>query len=201
MISHLCELLLYISPLNKSLLPEYAVFRPTHLRYLPSLCYNSNIIKATVNDDVTLDVSCSLTKSQKNFSSASSSSNNNAPRSPRSPGQPRRREVTEEEAERSAVFLSPSCDHLHSNIWLNFETFQTVYKWPLQVYSAGEPCCYYHPALVSSPCQQKESQWEYNQTPPHIQKEGNVFQPRRSIKPWLKLINALQCRKIIFASS
>uniref|UniRef100_A0A8C2QBC5 Uncharacterized protein n=1 Tax=Cyprinus carpio TaxID=7962 RepID=A0A8C2QBC5_CYPCA len=43
---------------------------------------------------------CSLTKSQKNFSSASSSSNNNAPRSPRSPGLPRRREVTEEEAER-----------------------------------------------------------------------------------------------------
>ncbi|XP_026132388.1 LOW QUALITY PROTEIN: centrosomal protein of 131 kDa-like [Carassius auratus] len=60
----------------------------------------NNIIKATVNDDVALDVSCSLTKSQKNFSSASSSSNNNAPRSPRSPGQPRRREVTEEEAER-----------------------------------------------------------------------------------------------------
>ncbi|XP_058649794.1 centrosomal protein of 131 kDa isoform X3 [Onychostoma macrolepis] len=60
----------------------------------------NNIIKATVNDDVTLDVSCSLTKSQKNFSSASSSSNNNAPLSPRSPGQPRRREVTEEEAER-----------------------------------------------------------------------------------------------------
>ncbi|XP_016427727.1 centrosomal protein of 131 kDa isoform X2 [Sinocyclocheilus rhinocerous] len=62
----------------------------------------NNIIKATVNDDVTLDVSCSLTKSQKNFS-ASSSSNNNAPRSPlspRSPGQPSRREVTEEEAER-----------------------------------------------------------------------------------------------------
>lgn len=60
----------------------------------------NNIIKATVNDDSTLDVSGSLTKSQKNFSSASSSSNNNAPRSPRSPGQPRRREVTEEEAER-----------------------------------------------------------------------------------------------------
>uniref|UniRef100_A0A671RRK8 Centrosomal protein of 131 kDa-like n=1 Tax=Sinocyclocheilus anshuiensis TaxID=1608454 RepID=A0A671RRK8_9TELE len=57
----------------------------------------NNLIKATVNDDVTVDVSCSLTKSQKNFSSASSSSNNNAPRSP---GQPRRREVTEEEAER-----------------------------------------------------------------------------------------------------
>uniref|UniRef100_A0A8C1DSI0 Centrosomal protein 131 n=1 Tax=Cyprinus carpio carpio TaxID=630221 RepID=A0A8C1DSI0_CYPCA len=77
---------------------------PTHLQYSPYLCFYSNIIKATVNDDVTLDVSCSLTKSQKNFSSASSSSNNNAPRSPRSPGQPRRREVTEEEAERSAVF-------------------------------------------------------------------------------------------------
>ncbi|XP_077056490.1 centrosomal protein of 131 kDa isoform X1 [Siphateles boraxobius] len=60
----------------------------------------NNIIKATVNDDSTLDVSGSLTKSQKNFSSASSSSNNNAPHSPRSPGQPRRREVTEEEAER-----------------------------------------------------------------------------------------------------
>uniref|UniRef100_A0A673JWI8 Centrosomal protein of 131 kDa n=1 Tax=Sinocyclocheilus rhinocerous TaxID=307959 RepID=A0A673JWI8_9TELE len=75
---------------------------PTHLQYSPSLCFYSNIIKATVNDDVTLDVSCSLTKSQKNFS-ASSSSNNNAPRSPlspRSPGQPSRREVTEEEAER-----------------------------------------------------------------------------------------------------
>uniref|UniRef100_A0A672KCU1 Centrosomal protein of 131 kDa-like n=1 Tax=Sinocyclocheilus grahami TaxID=75366 RepID=A0A672KCU1_SINGR len=60
----------------------------------------NNLIKATVNDDVTVGVSCSLTKSQKNFSSASSSSNNNAPHSPRSPGQPRRREVTEEEAER-----------------------------------------------------------------------------------------------------
>ncbi|TRY96585.1 hypothetical protein DNTS_014461, partial [Danionella cerebrum] len=60
----------------------------------------NNIIKATVNDDVTLDVSGSLTKSQKNFSSASSSSNNNVPGSPRSLGQTRRREVTEEEAER-----------------------------------------------------------------------------------------------------
>lgn len=57
----------------------------------------NNIIKATVNDDVSTDVAGSLTKSQKNFSSASSGSNNN---SPRSPGQPRRREVTEEEAER-----------------------------------------------------------------------------------------------------
>uniref|UniRef100_A0A671N8R7 Centrosomal protein of 131 kDa n=1 Tax=Sinocyclocheilus anshuiensis TaxID=1608454 RepID=A0A671N8R7_9TELE len=83
-----------------SLGTTYAVSRPTHLQYSPSLCFYSNIIKATVNDDVTLDVSCSLTKSQKNFSSASSSSNNNAPRSPRSPGQPSRREVTEEEAER-----------------------------------------------------------------------------------------------------
>ncbi|XP_056627264.1 centrosomal protein of 131 kDa isoform X2 [Triplophysa dalaica] len=57
----------------------------------------NNIIKATVNDDVSADVAGSLTKSQKNFSSASSGSNNN---SPRSTGQPRRREVTEEEAER-----------------------------------------------------------------------------------------------------
>ncbi|XP_073723229.1 centrosomal protein of 131 kDa isoform X1 [Misgurnus anguillicaudatus] len=57
----------------------------------------NNIIKATVNDDVSVDVGASLTKSQKNFSSASSGSNNN---SPRSPGVPRRREVTEEEAER-----------------------------------------------------------------------------------------------------
>ncbi|XP_051523963.1 centrosomal protein of 131 kDa-like isoform X2 [Myxocyprinus asiaticus] len=60
----------------------------------------NNIIKATVNDDVTLDMNGSLTKSQKNFSSASSGSNNNVSPSPRSPGQPRRREVTEEEAER-----------------------------------------------------------------------------------------------------
>ncbi|XP_030631202.1 centrosomal protein of 131 kDa [Chanos chanos] len=56
----------------------------------------NNIIKATVNDEVSLE-SSSLTKSQKNFSSASSSSNNNAPRSP---GQPRRRQVSEQEAER-----------------------------------------------------------------------------------------------------
>lgn len=73
-------------------------------------CFN-NIIKATVNDEGTLE-SSSLTKSQKNFSSASSSSNNNVPRSPRSPRSPHgphsphsphsagRREVTEEEAER-----------------------------------------------------------------------------------------------------
>ncbi|XP_051958257.1 centrosomal protein of 131 kDa-like isoform X2 [Xyrauchen texanus] len=60
----------------------------------------NNIIKATVNDDVTLDMNGSLTKSQKNFSSASSGSNNNASPSPRSPSQLRRREVTEEEAER-----------------------------------------------------------------------------------------------------
>ncbi|XP_036427894.1 centrosomal protein of 131 kDa isoform X2 [Colossoma macropomum] len=58
-------------------------------------CFN-NIIKATVNDEGTLE-SGSLTKSQKNFSSSSSNSNNNAPRSPRTAG---RREVTEEEAER-----------------------------------------------------------------------------------------------------
>ncbi|KAB5555749.1 hypothetical protein PHYPO_G00037680 [Pangasianodon hypophthalmus] len=59
-------------------------------------CFN-NIIKATVNDEGTLE-SSSLTKSQKNFS-ASSGSNNNVSSS-RSPRSPRRREVTEEEAER-----------------------------------------------------------------------------------------------------
>ncbi|KAL7869590.1 hypothetical protein AOLI_G00135780 [Acnodon oligacanthus] len=58
-------------------------------------CFN-NIIKATVNDEGTVE-SGSLTKSQKNFSSSSSNSNNNAPCSPRTAG---RREVTEEEAER-----------------------------------------------------------------------------------------------------
>ncbi|XP_053367902.1 centrosomal protein of 131 kDa isoform X1 [Clarias gariepinus] len=59
-------------------------------------CFN-NIIKATVNDEGTIE-SSSLTKSQKNFS-ASSGSNNNVSSS-RSPRSPRRREVTEEEAER-----------------------------------------------------------------------------------------------------
>ncbi|XP_058261969.1 centrosomal protein of 131 kDa isoform X2 [Hemibagrus wyckioides] len=59
-------------------------------------CFN-NIIKATVNDEGTLE-SSSLTKSQKNFS-ASSGSNNNVSSS-RSPRSPRRREVTEEEAEK-----------------------------------------------------------------------------------------------------
>ncbi|XP_053495902.1 centrosomal protein of 131 kDa isoform X1 [Ictalurus furcatus] len=59
-------------------------------------CFN-NIIKATVNDEGTLEGS-SLTKSQKNFS-ASSGSNNNVSSS-RSPRSPRRQEVTEEEAER-----------------------------------------------------------------------------------------------------
>lgn len=59
-------------------------------------CFN-NIIKATVNDEGTLEGS-SLSKSQKNFS-ASSGSNNNVSSS-RSPRSPRRQEVTEEEAER-----------------------------------------------------------------------------------------------------
>ncbi|KAK2866607.1 hypothetical protein Q7C36_002663 [Tachysurus vachellii] len=59
-------------------------------------CFN-NIIKATVNDEGTLE-SSSLTKSQKNFT-ASSGSNNNVSSS-RSPRSPRSREVTEEEAER-----------------------------------------------------------------------------------------------------
>ncbi|KAI4887013.1 hypothetical protein NFI96_027450 [Prochilodus magdalenae] len=63
-------------------------------------CFN-NIIKATVNDEGTLE-SGSLTKSQKNFSSASSNSNNNTPRSPRTAS---RREVTEEEAERRVLYI------------------------------------------------------------------------------------------------
>uniref|UniRef100_A0A8C7GTM7 Centrosomal protein 131 n=1 Tax=Oncorhynchus kisutch TaxID=8019 RepID=A0A8C7GTM7_ONCKI len=59
--------------------------------------------QATVNDEGPLESSSLTTKSQKNFSSSSSTSNNNAgQRSPRgSPSLPRRREVTEEEAERS----------------------------------------------------------------------------------------------------
>uniref|UniRef100_A0A674F7W9 Centrosomal protein 131 n=1 Tax=Salmo trutta TaxID=8032 RepID=A0A674F7W9_SALTR len=62
----------------------------------------NNILKATVNDEGPLESSSLTTKSQKNFSSSSSTSNNNAAqRSPRgSPSLPRRREVTEEEAER-----------------------------------------------------------------------------------------------------
>uniref|UniRef100_A0A7N8XGE9 Centrosomal protein 131 n=1 Tax=Mastacembelus armatus TaxID=205130 RepID=A0A7N8XGE9_9TELE len=60
----------------------------------------NNILKATANDEVSLE-SSSLTKSQKNFSSASSTSNNKSPVAQRSsPVLPRRREVTEEEAER-----------------------------------------------------------------------------------------------------
>uniref|UniRef100_A0A8C9ZL96 Centrosomal protein 131 n=1 Tax=Sander lucioperca TaxID=283035 RepID=A0A8C9ZL96_SANLU len=61
----------------------------------------NNILKATANDEVSQDNS-SLTKSQKNFSSASSTSNNRSPVSAQrgSPGLSRRREVTEEEAER-----------------------------------------------------------------------------------------------------
>uniref|UniRef100_A0A3B5AAM3 Centrosomal protein 131 n=1 Tax=Stegastes partitus TaxID=144197 RepID=A0A3B5AAM3_9TELE len=53
------------------------------------------------NDEVSLE-NGSLTKSQKNFSSASSTSNNKSPVSAQrgSPVLPRRREVTEEEAER-----------------------------------------------------------------------------------------------------
>ncbi|XP_029311356.1 centrosomal protein of 131 kDa isoform X2 [Cottoperca gobio] len=61
----------------------------------------NNILKATANDEVSQDNS-SLTKSQKNFSSASSTSNNKSPVSAHggSPVTSRRREVTEEEAER-----------------------------------------------------------------------------------------------------
>ncbi|XP_031698508.1 centrosomal protein of 131 kDa isoform X2 [Anarrhichthys ocellatus] len=61
----------------------------------------NNILKATANDEVSQDNS-SLTKSQKNFSSTSSTSNNRSPVSAQrgSPVPSRRREVTEEEAER-----------------------------------------------------------------------------------------------------
>ncbi|KAM4524861.1 centrosomal protein of 131 kDa isoform 3-T3 [Odontesthes bonariensis] len=60
----------------------------------------NNILKATANDEVSLE-NGSLTKSQKNFCS-SSASNNRSPVSARrcSPVPPRRGEVTEEEAER-----------------------------------------------------------------------------------------------------
>nr|XP_020460446.1 centrosomal protein of 131 kDa isoform X2 [Monopterus albus] len=61
----------------------------------------NNILKATANDEVSVE-SGSLTKSQKNFSSASSTCNNKSPASAQrgSPLLPRKREVTEEEAER-----------------------------------------------------------------------------------------------------
>ncbi|XP_044035534.1 centrosomal protein of 131 kDa isoform X2 [Siniperca chuatsi] len=61
----------------------------------------NNILKATANDEVSLE-NGSLTKSQKNFSSISSTSNNKSPVSAQrgSPVLSRRREVTEEEAER-----------------------------------------------------------------------------------------------------
>uniref|UniRef100_A0A4W6FVQ5 Centrosomal protein 131 n=1 Tax=Lates calcarifer TaxID=8187 RepID=A0A4W6FVQ5_LATCA len=61
----------------------------------------NNILKATANDEVLLE-NGSLTKSQKNFSSTSSTSNNKSPVSAQrgSPVLSRRREVTEEEAER-----------------------------------------------------------------------------------------------------
>uniref|UniRef100_A0A3Q3CH79 Centrosomal protein 131 n=1 Tax=Haplochromis burtoni TaxID=8153 RepID=A0A3Q3CH79_HAPBU len=59
-----------------------------------------NILKATANDEVSLE-SGSLTKSQKNFSTTSPASNNKSPVSAQrgSPVLLRRREVTEEEAE------------------------------------------------------------------------------------------------------
>ncbi|XP_062269695.1 centrosomal protein of 131 kDa isoform X2 [Platichthys flesus] len=61
----------------------------------------NNILKATANDEVSLE-NGSLTKSQKNFSSTSLSSNNRSPVSALhgSPVMLRRKEVTEEEAER-----------------------------------------------------------------------------------------------------
>ncbi|RVE59877.1 hypothetical protein OJAV_G00193350 [Oryzias javanicus] len=60
----------------------------------------NNLLKATANDDVSLENS-SVTKSQKNFSCSSSASNNRSSVSGHcSPASPRRREATEEEAER-----------------------------------------------------------------------------------------------------
>ncbi|XP_042253610.1 centrosomal protein of 131 kDa isoform X2 [Thunnus maccoyii] len=61
----------------------------------------NNILKATANDEVSLE-NGSVTKSQKNFSSSSSASNNKSPVLAQrgSPVLPRKREVTEEEAER-----------------------------------------------------------------------------------------------------
>ncbi|XP_062858951.1 centrosomal protein of 131 kDa isoform X2 [Trichomycterus rosablanca] len=62
-------------------------------------CFN-NIIKATVNDEGTLE-SSSLTKSQKNFSASSGTNNNvSSSRSPRSPRGTGRKAVTKEDAER-----------------------------------------------------------------------------------------------------
>uniref|UniRef100_A0A3P9I8Y8 Centrosomal protein 131 n=1 Tax=Oryzias latipes TaxID=8090 RepID=A0A3P9I8Y8_ORYLA len=56
-----------------------------------------NLLKATANDEVSLENS-SVTKSQKNFSCSSSASNNRTS-GPCSPASPRRRDATEEEAE------------------------------------------------------------------------------------------------------
>lgn len=64
-----------------------------------SLCSLSNILKASANDEVSQE-NGSVTKSQKNFSSAS---NNSTPVSAQrgSPVLLQRREVTEQETERS----------------------------------------------------------------------------------------------------
>nr|XP_046232926.1 centrosomal protein of 131 kDa isoform X2 [Scatophagus argus] len=59
----------------------------------------NNILKATANDEVSLE-NGSVTKSQKNFSSVSSNNRSPASAQHSSPVLPRRREVTEEEAER-----------------------------------------------------------------------------------------------------
>ncbi|XP_023805049.1 centrosomal protein of 131 kDa isoform X2 [Oryzias latipes] len=58
----------------------------------------NNLLKATANDEVSLENS-SVTKSQKNFCCSSSASNNRTS-GPCSPASPRRRDATEEEAER-----------------------------------------------------------------------------------------------------
>lgn len=70
----------------------------------------SNILKATVNDEVSLEGG-SLTKSQKNFSSVPSPSNNRSPAAT----QRGRREATEEEAERCGPLISPPHPQLGAN--------------------------------------------------------------------------------------
>lgn len=108
----------------------------------------SNILKATVNDEVSLE-SGSLTKSQKNFSSVSSPSNNRSPVATQrgSPVAARRREATEEEAERSDPRHATVC--FHSALDDDSHESQRLF-WCVKVYSAGEPGSDYDPALVQT---------------------------------------------------
>lgn len=117
-----------------------------------AMCY-SNILKATANDDMSLEAA-SLTKSQKNFCSSSSSSNNRSPASAQcsSPVLPQRREATEEEAERCEPLLYTRvyCPAALSILWLTF--LSALFA---KVHSAGEPGSSHHPALVQGPCQEE----------------------------------------------